>query len=95
MIITKDNVDKTMKNLFVTDSHQVGRATRSAGKANRNNIIIIKGVWCLARCVFMWGAYISKVSIVAAISFCSTKYQEYSLITGQPVIVTKAIYNVL
>lgn len=94
MIIIEDNVDIAMENLFVTGSHEVGGDSRRAGKAIRNNIIIEKGVWCGTRCVFMGGTYVSKGSIVAAMSFCSTKYQENSLITGQPAKVKKAINNV-
>ena len=77
--------------LFVTGSHQIGDATRRAGKGFSLPITVGDGTWVGARVTFLGGSSVGAGCVVAAGSLVRGEFPANVMIAGTPARIVKQL----
>lgn len=70
--------------MFITSSHELGPATRRAGKDIKEPITVGDGVWIGGRAVILGGVHIASGCVIAAASLVTKDTEPNGLYVGAP-----------
>ncbi len=86
-----DRVSIGHQAMFLTDTHQLGDATRRAGPLRAAPITIGDGAWLGARCTILPGVNIGAGAIVAAGAVVTRDAPANTLVGGIPAVVLRSL----